>query len=385
MSDRLQPGLHLDADALNAFAEGALPAHERSQALAHLAECAYCREIVFLTQQTAPLAAPAPAPVWSRWLNSVPMLGIGIGAAALAGAALIFITLRLHPNTAPSLATRAPETMPPTAPAAPAAPAKPQPLVSQHPAPRGVAKPLPKLEPPLLAAAPPTPPRPMVAGRSFMGMGMGMSTGTAGGIDRGATVGGPITGRSMAMSSSQGDAAPQAVFGGSGQPLAAAPRPAAVTLGSGSPAPSAAPAPPPTAASVTTADALAALPAAAQTVTVQSTPALDAEPVHLANGLTMDAAAHKRASQAPLTSPAELPSKLPAAASVSSAARTLAADTAGALFLSVDAGRHWQPVAAAWPGKVAQLRLAPAPSVFQLLTTTGDVWLSPDGLHWQPQ
>ena len=66
-------------------------------------------------------------------------------------------------------------------------------------------------------------------------------------------------------------------------------------------------------------------------------------------------------------------------------ARSLAADTAGALFLSVDAGRHWQPVAAAWPGKVAQLRLAPAPSVFQLLTTTGAVWLSPDGLHWQPQ
>ncbi len=57
MSERLQSGLHLDAEILNAFAEGALPAYEREQALAHLAVCADCREIVFLAEQAQPVPA----------------------------------------------------------------------------------------------------------------------------------------------------------------------------------------------------------------------------------------------------------------------------------------------------------------------------------------
>jgi hypothetical protein len=119
-----------------------------------------------------------------------------------------------------------------------------------------------------------------------------------------------------------------------------------------------------------------------------------------------------------------LPSKLPVAAVVSSGSRTLAADSAGALFLTLDAGRHWKRVAAQWPGKVTQLRLAPAAAqlggleqldrdqasaaaaadtisppvaapapakspapvaAFQLVTDSGAVWVSSDGLHWQPK
>jgi hypothetical protein len=122
-----------------------------------------------------------------------------------------------------------------------------------------------------------------------------------------------------------------------------------------------------------------------------------------------------------------LPSKLPAAEVVSSGTHTLAADSAGTLFLSRDAGRHWKPVAAQWPGKVTRLRLTPAaaqqggleqldrdqssasaaantaadtiqlPSaapaaakspapvmVFQLVTDSGAVWVSSDGLLWKP-
>src|SRR5438128_8966747 len=39
------PGQHLDADALNAFAEGALPQAARSQYVSHLAACDECRKL----------------------------------------------------------------------------------------------------------------------------------------------------------------------------------------------------------------------------------------------------------------------------------------------------------------------------------------------------
>jgi hypothetical protein len=162
-----------------------------------------------------------------------------------------------------------------------------------------------------------------------------------------------------------------------------------VNLAAGVPAPTATPAvPPPPASGATTNGIDAPLPSAAETVTVQNADqALSMDSATLSTVLPGAAAAKKRALRP--TSPAAplpgLPSKLPTAYLVSSGARTLATDATGALFLSLDAGRHWQPVDAAWPGKVAQLKLAHAPAVFQLLTTTGAVWLSPDGIHWQPQ
>ena len=51
MSEYRQPGLHPDADSLNAFIEGVLAEHERIECLAHLSECARCREIVYLAQE----------------------------------------------------------------------------------------------------------------------------------------------------------------------------------------------------------------------------------------------------------------------------------------------------------------------------------------------
>jgi hypothetical protein len=53
-----------------------------------------------------------------------------------------------------------------------------------------------------------------------------------------------------------------------------------------------------------------------------------------------------------------LPSNLPSVAAVSSGKRTLAADSAGELFLSQDTGQHWKRVAMQWKGKVTQLQLA---------------------------
>ena len=86
MSEGLHPGVHPDPDALNAFVESALTEYERMECLAHLAECAQCREVVFLAQKAAemeqPVAAPeAPIPFWQRPLR--PMAVVSVVATAL--------------------------------------------------------------------------------------------------------------------------------------------------------------------------------------------------------------------------------------------------------------------------------------------------------------
>jgi len=96
-------------------------------------------------------------------------------------------------------------------------------------------------------------------------------------------------------------------------------------------------------------------------------------------------------------SPRPLPSKLPAAITLENGGRTLAVDSAGALFVSKNVGARWKAVKHQWPGKIAELTVTPADvnkakrsdtgtttaaSTFQLTTESGTVWLSADGVHW---
>lgn len=95
MSEELNPGLHPDADALNAFLEGALPEHERAKCLTHLADCAQCREIVFLAREAAEAEHPAAVkeaavPFWQKMLRPMPAL------AAAAMAILVFFSVVLY-------------------------------------------------------------------------------------------------------------------------------------------------------------------------------------------------------------------------------------------------------------------------------------------------
>lgn len=70
---------HPDANLLAAFAERALSGVERVSVLGHLADCARCREIVFLAQEAAgeeavPMIVPKPVKsraVWMRWSVAV--------------------------------------------------------------------------------------------------------------------------------------------------------------------------------------------------------------------------------------------------------------------------------------------------------------------------
>lgn len=66
-----QHGTHLDAEQVAAFAEGVLPEHERLWVLSHTAECALCRDIIFLTLEPAQAEMPVPerAPWWKVWVG----------------------------------------------------------------------------------------------------------------------------------------------------------------------------------------------------------------------------------------------------------------------------------------------------------------------------
>ncbi|MGA2196093.1 MAG: carboxypeptidase-like regulatory domain-containing protein [Bryobacteraceae bacterium] len=132
------------------------------------------------------------------------------------------------------------------------------------------------------------------------------------------------------------------------------------------------------------------------------------------DGTAVATAVSTGASAAGLTSMKRLPtlpSKLPALAVVEKASRTLALDTAGALFRSDDAGVTWIPVPPQWQGRALTLRLSQPPSatqpasgmnaasaaaarpqpqalaspvpVFELTTGSGAIYTSSDGQTWQ--
>ena len=88
MSKHLQSGQHPDADQISAFVDHALPAHEREQMLAHLAECADCRETVAFSlppMESAPTAVKRS----KSWFWDFRLL-LPVGAAAL-GAMLLYV------------------------------------------------------------------------------------------------------------------------------------------------------------------------------------------------------------------------------------------------------------------------------------------------------
>jgi hypothetical protein len=98
------PGVHLDADEMNAYAEGALPEAARSRYFAHLADCDSCRKLVTdLTlaavrsdegkARVASLVA-TPSKSWREWLAAIfspPVLRYGVPAVALFAVIIVAI------------------------------------------------------------------------------------------------------------------------------------------------------------------------------------------------------------------------------------------------------------------------------------------------------
>ena len=341
MNDLLQPGQHLDPDQLNAFAEGVLPEHERLQTLAHLDDCPHCRQIVFLAQQAQQSEEPVPvkaATRWRDWFRFSPLSMLGAASAALACALIVTVALDLSHNTP----------TPPTTETAKAEPAQSLPPVTPSEQ--------------ALAAVPPAPKRPAVKAD-------------------------PLPAQSPALSA-------DAIQGGAIAPGTSASEEAVkvhpqLQLDEPSPASAAlAPAPAyPPSAGIANSSAVRELPANQRAFLLsRSAEATDSSPQ------TLKAKASLR----------PLPSKLPIATTVSSGTLTLAADSAGTLFISQNGGEPWQSIEQQWQGKVIRLALTPqatvpkqqaeakdstenylAPSSFQLTTEAGAVWMSEDGMHWQ--
>jgi len=89
-----------------------------------------------------------------------------------------------------------------------------------------------------------------------------------------------------------------------------------------------------------------------------------------------------------------LPSKLGVLSTALAGKRMIAIDTEGSLFLSEDAGQHWQSVVAQWTGRAVLVRVPSTVSAvggllkkssaqFELTTDKLERWASEDGKTWR--
>ena len=99
------PGVHPEPGQLAAFAEQALPRHQRASMLNHLASCGECREWLRLTITEPAEAAQksaAPARSWSFWasLRRAPVRWAGVAATAAVVTTAVWVG-QLQDSTTP--------------------------------------------------------------------------------------------------------------------------------------------------------------------------------------------------------------------------------------------------------------------------------------------
>ena len=108
---------HLDADEMNAYAEGALPEAARSRYFAHLADCDTCRKLVTDLTLAASLAdegkariaslAAVPSKSWREWLAAIfspPVLRYGVPALALFAVITVAVVMMMTQRKESSVA-----------------------------------------------------------------------------------------------------------------------------------------------------------------------------------------------------------------------------------------------------------------------------------------
>lgn len=406
--------LHLDADSVNAFVEGVLPEHERAQCLAHLAECARCRDIVFLAQDVPDSpAAPIPIPISAhrRWFQPIPLLGMAAAGCVAIIATWLYLRSgkEAQPQELAARVTQAPSLPPdnrvetqvlkPLIPEASRSARRRSPEPPAQNPPRAA---VPSLEPPQTVPEPsrvapvPTPveaarskdsstaetstpplPKPaaIVAQTEAVSSGIsGTVTDQTGGVVPRATV----ELRQLAGNSainSLADTSGQFKFSGLApgqyelqvtapgfqrttqrvdvQPKQIAAVKAQLAVGS-------------VTETVEVAAAAPTLQTSSSQLSVQSRPRMKVPP-----------------------EPRPLPSKLPTQITVTRAKVVLAVDSAGTLFFSGNSGKDWKAVKSQWTGKVVSVVTPPdlsqaTKAQFQLTTDSGSIWLSRDGRRWSP-
>jgi hypothetical protein len=350
MNPLTQPDLHPDAETLSAFAEQQFTAPERDQTLAHLATCDHCRQILYLVKhaeqaeetwqaQTAIPLKPHLVPAhrsarrFASLLTNWQLPTLAAAACLALAATSLWLYPHIHPNQQQLDARKSPQQ--PAALSQPTAP-NPEPQLAARskfkaksqpaPSPSNLKAPKPPVPgPPRPSTAPPTPNSP---GTSF---GMAQSP--------------------VALPPS---AAPIPYL---------APNLALQPLGQVAPRPAAQQAPLPSESQSAEAQSSAIESAGVQSAAIQSSSARTAQ----AQSAQAQSAAissfnssplRKAATAAAKTLQTPLPNGQKALATAANANLILAIDSTGALQLSKDTGKTWQPIPAQWTGRLVSLRIA---------------------------
>lgn len=432
MTEHLQPGPHLDADQLAAFAEGVLPAHEREACLLHLAGCAACREVLFLAQAASeePVSAPVlvmPAPLWRR------MAPLAVATALAACLVTAVLVLRpKHPTVPPpDVAQLAPIPMqdesslpePPAIKTEPPVQATPNAAAQPHPKPTAPAK-TPGTAPVMDKSA-------EVADQSVAAPAPSST---------GAAAGGGIAALPLENRNTLNYVAPQGVAGsasGTGIALRQMARASAPALPSpggpltlriepgqslnGTLAKLSGAVLDPTGASIAGATValqpptgaapketktdlqgnfyLAGLTPGHYNVQISAsgfmtvTRPLDLHPSDLAQlttqlpvGASTETVTVTAAMPILQTESASVVGVVPMKAmkqTVTEGKRILGLDPEGTISLSTDRGKHWKQIKPVWPGKIVHIAASSSGKGFEITTDADIVWTSPDGKHWR--
>jgi hypothetical protein len=367
MNETFQTGLHPDADQLAAFAEQALPLHEREQTLAHLAVCGDCRQIVFLAQAAAPEEMPqiAPEPVRRPWFSGWNLLWPAVAAlAGIVGFSVYLGRVRSQDRAAQVNTAVVSSPQPPPAAQPPQPVAKAEALPEAKTKVRGGietnAAPPPKQPAslPAVVAASPGPPRDRAAQR-LSGMEdlpiEGRNTNSLGGVVAPRSAAG--TGQATVAHGTAQPPAPQQFqrFAEAAKPAAASPSSQAAAAPAAPPPPS--PAPPLVPQLAQNQATTQGYQQSQASPVTQANQASQTVNVEAANGaaLALDSAT-LASTLAPIV-PA-LPSHLETISSTSNGSELVAVDSGGSVFLSRDDGKHWKSVSEAWAGRPVKVELA---------------------------
>jgi hypothetical protein len=402
MKPTIQSGMHPDAESLTALAEQLLPAVQRDQILVHMATCTRCREVVFLAQrameteqpETVSVLASVPAKQRVSWFGVWRWAWIPVAALAAFVGAAVLQHFR-HPAESTQLAVNTPkaDTLHNAEPTKTAPTTSAASLKSEEPQP---SKPLAKRDGLVGQAAKDAAKQldekksvvpkesEVVFGGAPVVLPQGVSGGSIHGVMTARAKASPIGGPAATNQFQQQNLAPQnltlqnSVLQAQNVPVDAKHK---LVLPS------------------------AALGPASETVTVQAD---KAEPLP-----TPASASPTQISSLPLTGKSDgvlsaatvrqnkmqkitLPSGLGVLSVASDAGRSVALDTAGAIFWSEDGGKLWQPIQAQWTGHAALVRTLPAsppfnalkrmpaPS-FELVNDKLQTWFSYDGKIWTAQ
>ena len=397
MNPTIQPGMHPDADSLTAFAEQLLPVQEREQILAHMASCGRCREVVFLARQATDeerATVPTHRPQAS-WFGGWRWAWVPVGALALFIGFAAVLHFR-HAETPREMAGNLPgtEALQKAAPSqastksqpatreanmlqtAPSASKRTNAPISEEKDKGKFAddekRDLRQKESALGAAASPIVlPPPGLSGGSVHGQMAARA--------KASPFGGPMADNLMQQQNAnqqqfpvqqQSGLAPTQNFD---QAAANKRKVAAPVTG-------------------VSAEVTAEAPTNAASVAPALAPQLSEAPATGRN-FARSSLAVEQLKKAPKVT---LPNRAEALSVASAEKRIVAIDTSGALFLSEDNGRHWQPVPTQWTGRALLVRtlqpslqiatLQAVPAVrFELVNDKLQTWISDDGKTWTAQ